>query len=26
MGFLSFMRPELVRTLTAGLIEAGLPE
>jgi hypothetical protein len=26
MGFLSFMRLELVRTLTAGLIEAGLPD
>jgi len=26
MGFLSFMRPELVRKLTAGLVEAGLPE
>jgi hypothetical protein len=26
MGFLSFLRPELVRTLTAGLIEAGLQE
>ncbi len=26
MEFLSFMRPELVRALTAGLREAGLPE
>ena len=26
MEFLSFMRPEFMRTLTAGLIKAGLPE